>query len=180
MAEFHSYVRPLAHPRLSQFCTELTGITQAQVDAAPPLAAVMRLAEAWMRERGHLDAGSRVLFVTSGRWDLATALPRNVEWWCAAERAGGADPLEGGLPAYYLEWHDLKDSFRAHYRTHTRSFLGMLRHMDMELEGRHHSGIDDARNMARMVVRLLEEGYFFPRRGDTTSVRAARAAAQRC
>ena len=29
----------------------------------------------------------------------------------------------------------------------------------LELEGRHHSGIDDARNIARCVVKSLEKGF---------------------
>jgi inhibitor of KinA sporulation pathway (predicted exonuclease) len=33
--EFQTFVRPLRLPRLSTFCRELTGITQADVDAAP-------------------------------------------------------------------------------------------------------------------------------------------------
>ncbi|KIS72254.1 uncharacterized protein UMAG_00666 [Mycosarcoma maydis] len=32
---FHSYVRPTFRPRLTKFCRDLTGVTQAQVDAAP-------------------------------------------------------------------------------------------------------------------------------------------------
>lgn len=33
--EYQSFVRPVQHPVLSPFCTELTTITQAEVDAAP-------------------------------------------------------------------------------------------------------------------------------------------------
>jgi inhibitor of KinA sporulation pathway (predicted exonuclease) len=33
--EFQTFVRPLRLPRLSSFCRELTGISQADVDAAP-------------------------------------------------------------------------------------------------------------------------------------------------
>jgi len=29
----------------------------------------------------------------------------------------------------------------------------------LELEGKHHSGIDDARNIARCLVKSLETGY---------------------
>ena len=35
---------------------------------------------------------------------------------------------------------------------------GMLRALDLELVGRHHSGIDDARNIARIVITLLAKG----------------------
>ncbi len=32
VARFHRYIRPMVNPRLSHFCTELTGITQEMVD----------------------------------------------------------------------------------------------------------------------------------------------------
>ncbi len=37
---FHRFVRPLRRPRLSPFCTKLTGITQAMVDNAEDLGTV--------------------------------------------------------------------------------------------------------------------------------------------
>ena len=37
----------------------------------------------------------------------------------------------------------------------------MLELTGLELEGRHHSGIDDSRNIARVALKLLEEGYEF-------------------
>lgn len=32
---------------------------------------------------------------------------------------------------------------------------------DLELEGRHHSGIDDAKNIARCAIKCMELGYTF-------------------
>lgn len=37
----------------------------------------------------------------------------------------------------------------------------MLDKLGLELEGRHHSGIDDAKNLTRVVQALLEQGYTF-------------------
>ena len=37
----------------------------------------------------------------------------------------------------------------------------MLELCGLELEGRHHSGIDDSRNLARIVLKQLDEGYEF-------------------
>lgn len=37
----------------------------------------------------------------------------------------------------------------------------MLKLCELELEGMHHSGIDDARNIARCVIKCLEKGYVF-------------------
>lgn len=39
--------------------------------------------------------------------------------------------------------------------------LKMLELMGLDLEGRHHSGIDDARNLCRVVAKLCEEGFVF-------------------
>lgn len=37
----------------------------------------------------------------------------------------------------------------------------MLAWCGLELEGRHHSGIDDARNIAKVALKLLEHGFVF-------------------
>jgi inhibitor of KinA sporulation pathway (predicted exonuclease) len=50
--EFHAYVKPAENATLSAFCTELTGIEQATVDAAQPLAAVLNDFNAWLDSHG--------------------------------------------------------------------------------------------------------------------------------
>ena len=40
-----------------------------------------------------------------------------------------------------------------------RGMPDMLHMCDLELEGKHHSGIDDARNIARCVITCLEKGF---------------------
>lgn len=35
----------------------------------------------------------------------------------------------------------------------------MLELCGLELQGRHHSGIDDAKNIARVAINLMEGGY---------------------
>ena len=37
----------------------------------------------------------------------------------------------------------------------------MLKWCGLELVGKHHSGIDDARNIAKVVVKMLELGFEF-------------------
>lgn len=48
VAKFHRYVRPTKHPSLTTFCTELTGITQAMVDAADPIETVIKEFREWL------------------------------------------------------------------------------------------------------------------------------------
>jgi len=37
----------------------------------------------------------------------------------------------------------------------------MLELCGLELEGRHHSGLDDSKNLARVAIKLMNEGYEF-------------------
>jgi len=50
-AAWRTYCRPEVHSKLTDFCTELTGITQEDVAPAPTLPEAMRLADAWLRRR---------------------------------------------------------------------------------------------------------------------------------
>ena len=48
VSEFNSFVRPVDRPHLSEFCIELTGISQADVDAAPPFPEVFTASQPWV------------------------------------------------------------------------------------------------------------------------------------
>ncbi len=48
MDEFGSFVRPVVHPQLSDFCRELTSIHQEDVDWADPFPTVLRRFRAWI------------------------------------------------------------------------------------------------------------------------------------
>ena len=37
----------------------------------------------------------------------------------------------------------------------------MLEELELELQGNHHSGIDDSKNIARCVISLLQKGFLF-------------------
>ena len=41
IGEFHHYVTPVHNPKLTKFCTELTGITQEMVDGKLKLEVVL-------------------------------------------------------------------------------------------------------------------------------------------
>jgi ERI1 exoribonuclease 3 len=77
VAEFHHYVRPTVHKQLTRFCTELTGITQDQVEQQPELPAVLGMFNDFLVQHGLLHDGSppSFTFVTCGNWDLQTCLP---------------------------------------------------------------------------------------------------------
>ncbi len=142
--EFHTYVRPVAHPRLTAFCTRLTGIKQAQVDAAPTFPEVIQTFDTWWQA----TAGSHALSVTCGDWDLGSLLPRQ----CAQHRLS--------VPAWADCWVNIKRLYEWHFprgtdRAHLADIAASL---GVTLEGRLHSGMDDARNIARVMRMMLARG----------------------
>lgn len=143
-AEFHSHVRPVAHPRLTPFCATLTGIRQEQVDAAPSFPKVLKRFDQWRRSA----AGDDALAVTCGDWDLGSLLPRQ----CAQHRLA--------VPAWADRWANLKRLYEWHFPSATdRAHLAdIAASLGVPLEGRLHSGIDDARNIARVLRKMLELG----------------------
>src|SRR5262245_5373568 len=62
-SEFQIFVRPVQHPRLTAFCTELTGIRQHQVADAPLFPLALEAMTTWM------DAYEDALFCSWGDYD---------------------------------------------------------------------------------------------------------------
>ncbi|KAH9937101.1 exonuclease RNase T and DNA polymerase III [Fomitopsis serialis] len=153
---FHEYVRPVVHPKLTNFCKDFTGITQDVVDVADPFPVVWERFQNFIRNNESLADPASFAFLTCGNWDLCSMLPRQLD---LSENGRGLD-ASGDLLAPFNRSINLKDAFRRHYKL--RYQLGMahmLRRLKMELEGRHHSGIDDCRNILRIVQRMLADGW---------------------
>ncbi|OQR85065.1 hypothetical protein ACHHYP_20614 [Achlya hypogyna] len=145
VAEFHSYVRATLHDGLlDPFCTELTGIDQETVNGAPDFRTVF--ADACAFCTSYLARG---IFVTCGDWDLKSMLPTQ----CA--RSGLA------IPDDFTCWINIKQAFHAWNGQRPRGMVDMLSVLGMPLVGRHHSGIDDSRNIAAVAMRMLEGGHVF-------------------
>ena len=49
--KFHTYVKPEVHPKLSSFCTELTGITQDKVDNGISLDETLKKADQFLKDK---------------------------------------------------------------------------------------------------------------------------------
>jgi 3'-5' exoribonuclease 1 len=146
--EFHSYVRPTINTTLTEFCTELTGITQQQVDAAPTLAEVLAMFEEWRMEKGLMydDDRKDFIFAADGPWDLRYFLHGE----CTRKGIAKA--------AYFDKWCNVKQLFADFYHLRSRKIHKMLEHQGLRFEGRLHSGIDDTRNIARIVMRMRDDG----------------------
>lgn len=145
---FHRYVRPVTHPLLSIFCTELTGITQDAVASEDAFEKVFIDFNAWLAAESVI--GSRFTFVTSGDWDLKTMLPNQ----CA--------DVGAAVPGYCGRWINLKVAYhRATGLGNARSLGAAISGVGLQFEGQPHSGIDDSANIARVLKKLAETGYVF-------------------
>jgi len=132
VAELQAFVCPGVHPLLTPFCTALTGITQDEVAIAPPFpAAAARLAA----------FGAGALFCSWGAYDK-NQLARD------AARHGIATPLGP-------DHGNVKEAFAAAMGTRRLGTREALERAGMTFTGTRHRGLDDARNIARLLPVVL-------------------------
>lgn len=62
-------------------------------------------------------------------------------------------------PDYMKKIIDVRKVFASHYNKDSTNLDGMLTAMGMKFEGREHSGLDDTKNIARIFIQILKEGY---------------------
>jgi inhibitor of KinA sporulation pathway (predicted exonuclease) len=136
-AEFQSFVRPIRHKTLTPFCTRLTSITQAQVDTAPTFPVAIAKLGAFLREHGQ-----EPLFCSWGNYDK-NQLARD------AGRHGVRLPLGKD------HWN-LKEAFAQRAGETKKLGTGQaLGRVGLRFQGTAHRGIDDARNIARLLPFVL-------------------------
>lgn len=141
--EFHAYCRPIYNPKLSEFCTSLTGITQETVDKAKPFTEVLEDVLKWL-EKNKLGTEFTYAFAADCDADFRDFMSIQ----CALSNIP--------RPRFSNRWINIKKHFSNAYKMR-RNLAGMLRELHMIFEGSPHSGIDDARNITRVVVALLKD-----------------------
>ncbi|KAG8699013.1 hypothetical protein FRC08_005550 [Ceratobasidium sp. 394] len=157
--EFRSYVKPVWRPKLSDFCTSLTGITQANIDCAPQFKTLLRRFQAFLAKHGLVDPRTgkpqkRFAFCTDGPFDVRdfcvkTAFINKLpmpEWL----RQDVVDVRR--IVHSYLSRTDLGKVYIS--RTQTLNMVAQLHALGMSFEGRQHCGMDDTRNVARILTEL--------------------------
>ncbi|GFR99455.1 ERI1 exoribonuclease 2 [Elysia marginata] len=156
--EFHFYVQPSEFPILSSFCQQLTGISQDTVDEGIPLSMCLRKFVAWLEKlrdkkgivcidnKGDLKDKSEAAFVTWSDWDLGVCLLYETK------------RKQIIRPAAFNSWIDLRATYRKFYSRRPEGLNGALKELGIEFEGRQHSGLDDAKNTAKLAWRMICDG----------------------
>ncbi|XP_020168177.1 uncharacterized protein [Aegilops tauschii subsp. strangulata] len=147
VSAFRRYVRPKHHPVLTQFCRELTGIRQEDVDGGVELGDALWLHDSWLKAAtagAGNKRGVRLAVVTWGDWDYRTML----EFEC---RFKGIEK-----PSYFDQWINLRVPFQAALGGGGRVNLQeAVRAAGLDWEGRLHCGLDDALNTARLLDEIM-------------------------
>ncbi|ORY04900.1 hypothetical protein K493DRAFT_205157, partial [Basidiobolus meristosporus CBS 931.73] len=128
---------------------KLTGITQETIDRSSTFDEVILEFEIWMNQHS-LFKKKRAAFITDGPFDIRDFIEKQ------------CDHSHIIRPGYFKKpWIDIRKLFAKFYRCDKRNISGMLSKLDLAFDGREHSGIDDARNIAIIAKRMHEEGCVF-------------------
>ncbi|GIX66695.1 ERI1 exoribonuclease 3 [Caerostris extrusa] len=154
-AVFHSYVKPVIYPNLSDFCSGLTGIIQEMVDDQPEFKIVFKNFLSWLEMEEILKPGVNFAFVTCSDPDLEYFFPMQCK----------VSDIE--VPDFMKQWINVKRSFcdNSPY-VWPANLDAMMKYCELKSEGELHSGIDDAKNIAKVIKDLAERGYIFDFNGS--------------
>lgn len=144
ISEFQEYCHPLINPTLSKFCTELTGITQDKVDRGYNFPDTLKRHIKWLNK--FIQNDDQLIFLTFGSWDLKTVIFQECKRWNI------------DCPEIYHRFINIKQDYKKLYRFNG-GMARVLENCGLQLLGRHHSGIDDCRNITRIFQKMVSDGH---------------------
>lgn len=157
ISEYQEFVKPSKDPILSQFCRDLTHITQEQVNNGRSFPVVLQAHYDWLRASIPNYSEQEVYIMTCGNWDMATM--------AVIEYEIHRMPRES-IPPVYLRFINIKNEFKActkkgkRHGQHAGGLAAMLSYYHLDFIGQPHSGIDDCRNIARVFQKMVQDdGY---------------------
>lgn len=171
--EYRSFVKPTWRPQLSAFCTNLTGITQAQVNGAPTFTTLLESFTAFLEKHGLIEpmTGRRLIrycWCTDGPFDIRDFVVKQ----CFISRVAMPTWITGDVLDVRSIVRHLDVAGQGKALTSGRKPVSQFpsRRVTLNIprqlyalgltpfEGRQHSGIDDTRNIARIVIELARRG----------------------
>ncbi|NJR41579.1 MAG: exonuclease domain-containing protein [Akkermansiaceae bacterium] len=182
ISEFRQFVRTIHSGKVSPFIRDLTSITDEDLgrgvvwsDPSGEGGAV-ELFASWCGE--HSVCADNTTMVLCGDWDLKTMLPRQVKIsqqqlppdvaalfssWCNIKRvfAMWQDDCKavGGSRTSGAQGGAGNSGTSTKQRGRSPGMAEMLVALGLELEGHHHCGIDDCRNIAKIARALMARGH---------------------
>lgn len=133
--EFMSFIKPVRTPVLTKFCTELTTIKQSDVETAPHFPEALKNLKDWMLKY------ENTLFCSWGDYDK-----HQFTQDCMYHQILYPFGAHLNIKKQFSETQLLKKKY---------GMVGALQYAGIPLEGTHHRGIDDARNMAKLMPYIV-------------------------
>lgn len=133
--EFSRFIKPIVEPQLSEFCKRLTTITQEQVNNAEKFPTVFSEFLSWV-------GNDPFTLCSWGGYDL-----NQFKKDCASHKIN--------FPQTFERHINLKKEFSRVMNVPPCGMSKALRIVKLQLEGTHHRGIDDARNIAKLAKIIL-------------------------
>lgn len=134
--EFSALVKPQRHPNISNFCSQLTGITQSELDNSNNFKTVFSNFLNWYPKT------SKVLFATWGSYDLVQI---------------NIDCKFHNLPLFSPDAVlNLKKTFKAVKKL--KRPVGLKKALELcqfQYNGNHHRALDDARNTVQLLPTIF-------------------------
>lgn len=128
---FTCFIRPVRHPKLTNFCTDLTSIKQCDVDNAYDFKTAINHFAGW------LASYTDYLFCSWGNYDRNHLASDCVYY-------NIANPIKS-------EHLNIKKAFAKKQNTKSIGMQKALQLIQQPLVGTHHRGIDDASNMVKLL-----------------------------
>ena len=123
-AEYQQFIKPVRHPLLTDFCTQLTTIKQEDIENAPSFPEVITQFKQWTSEFPNY------IFCSWGDYDKRQFIQdcqfHNVRYPFASEHIN--------IKKQFSEYFGVSKTF---------GMAGALDKLGIELQGTHHRGIDD-------------------------------------
>jgi inhibitor of KinA sporulation pathway (predicted exonuclease) len=132
---FSTLIRPVLEPKLTDYCTGLTGIRQNEVDHADPFPEVFPRFIEWCGPGPHRLA-------SWGSYDL-----RQLTLECQRHSLS--------VPAWFSDHLNIKYAFAQRKKVRPCGMAHALKLSGLPPEGRHHRGLDDALNIAKLAALAL-------------------------
>lgn len=100
----------------------------------------------WLEDHGLVNGTHKFAVATDGPWDMQNFL--NLQCSLSA--------IE--YPRWARKWIDIRKMFSNHLGVKRCGIQKMLAYFNYEFEGQQHCGLDDAKNIARILLRLTNDG----------------------
>ena len=136
LGEFNAFVKPIVNPKLSEFCKKLTSITQTDVNEAHLFPQVISDFLRW------INIKEDYLLCSWGHYDKHQLIQ------------------DSKVHSLSADWASKHISLKHKYRqiknlSRPIGMKGALKMERMGLDGTHHRGIDDARNISKIFLKYF-------------------------